>query len=619
MDLRQAIDRVIQGGHLSREQVAEVFGEIMEGRASPAQIGALLVALRMKGETPDEIAGAAAAMRQRALAIACPDRETAVDTCGTGGDGSGTVNISTIAAVVVAAAGGRVAKHGNRAQSSRAGSADVLEALGVAIDAPVAIVERCLEEVRIGFMFAPTFHAATRHATGPRREIGTRTIFNLLGPLTNPAGVGCHLVGVFDGAWCEPVARALGGLGARRALVVHGAGGIDEIAVRGPTRVAEWDARRGEVTLGELTPADFGLAEADPAGLRGGEAADNALVFRRVFAGEVGPVRNAALMAAGAALVACGAAADHRSGAEMAATAIDRGDATRTLDRWIAVSQDRATSGRRRPPQRQTGSILDEIIEHKTAEVAAARRARPLAAIEARLAEVGPTRGMTEALRRPAGAPVRAIAEIKRASPSAGPIRPGADPVAIGREYAAHGAAAISVLTDEQFFDGHLDFIAPVRAAVGVPILRKDFLIDRYQLVEARVAGADCVLLIVAALGPARLAELLAEAGRLAMDALVEVVSESEADAALAAGARLIGVNHRDLRRFTVDLELTARLAPRIPADVVLVAESGIRTAHDVRRLGDAGCHAVLVGEALMRAPSPGAALAELLGPVTAR
>jgi anthranilate phosphoribosyltransferase len=620
MQIGEAIAKIIGGNHLSQEEVAEVFGHIMEGGATPAQIGGLLIALRMKGETADEIAGAARAMRERALPIRCPDREDAVDTCGTGGDGSGTLNISTMAAVVVAAAGGRVAKHGNRAISSRAGSADVLEALGVVIDAPVDVVERCLEAGRIGFLFAPGFHAATRHAAGPRRELGTRTIFNLLGPLTNPARVGCQIVGVFDAAWCEPVARALGALGSRRALVVHGAGGLDEIAVRGPTRVAEWDARRGDVQVGELTPSDFGLTERDPAGLRGGDAADNAAAVRRVLDGELGAVRTATVMAAGAALVASGRANGYKVGAEMAAAAIDSGAASRTLERWIKLSRgadpaEVLAAGDDKPRKKKAPSMLGDIVRYKLAELAAAKASRPLADVEARARVAGPTRGLRAALYRPPGAPVRAIAEVKRASPSVGPIRPGADPAEVAREYAAAGAAAISVLTDEKFFDGHLDFLGRVRGGVGLPILRKDFLIDPYQLVEARAAGADGVLLIAAAVSPDQLRDLLVEAGRLDMDALVEVISEAEADVALAAGARLIGVNHRDLRTFEVDMGLTARLAPRLPKDVVLVAESGIRTADDVRRLGDAGAHAVLVGEALMRAPSPGKALTELMAP----
>jgi anthranilate phosphoribosyltransferase len=338
MELRDAIARVVAGADFTRDEIAAVFGAIMEGQATPAQIGALLIGLRLKGETAEEIAGAARAMRERARSLACPDPDTAVDTCGTGGDGSGSVNVSTIAAIVAAAAGARVAKHGNRAQSSRSGSADVLEALGVTIEAPTEVIERCLAECRIGFLFAPAFHAATRHAAGPRRELGTRTIFNLLGPLTNPAGVRNQIVGVFSAEWCEPVADALGKLGARRAFVVHGAGGIDEIAVRGATVVAEWFADAGAVRVREVTPADFGLAEADPAGLAGGDAADNAAITRRVLAGEAGAVRNAAVMEAAVALHAAGVAGDFREGAERAAAAIDRGDAERTLSQWAALS-----------------------------------------------------------------------------------------------------------------------------------------------------------------------------------------------------------------------------------------------------------------------------------------
>jgi anthranilate phosphoribosyltransferase len=338
-DLQQAIAQVVAGQDLSSDAIAAVFATIMAGEATPAQIGGLLIALRMKGETPEEIAGAARAMRAVAAPFSCPEPERAVDTCGTGGDGSGTVNVSTLAAIVAAGAGARVAKHGNRALSSRSGSADVLEALGVAVSAPAPVAERCLAEVGIAFLFAPAFHAATKHAAGPRRELGTRTLFNLLGPLTNPAGVKNQIVGVFDARFCEPVARALGQLGARRAFVVHGEGGLDELAVRGPSRVAEWDAARGEVSLREVTPADFGLAEEDPAGLVGGDADHNAAILRQVLGGEAGPVRAAAVMEAAVALLACELATDFREGAERAAAAIDGGQASATLERWALLSQ----------------------------------------------------------------------------------------------------------------------------------------------------------------------------------------------------------------------------------------------------------------------------------------
>lgn len=259
-------------------------------------------------------------------------------------------------------------------------------------------------------------------------------------------------------------------------------------------------------------------------------------------------------------------------------------------------------------------SVLAEILATKREEVAAARAARPLAEVEAAAAQAGPPRGLRAALTRPAGAPVRVLAEIKRASPSAGPIRPGADPAAIAAEYAAAGAAAISVLTDRRYFDGELGFLGRCRAAVGVPLLRKDFIIDSYQIAEARAAGADGVLFIVAALAPAQLAELVAAAAAYGLDALVEVHAEEELLPALAAGAGLIGINHRDLKTMRMDMALTPRLAAQVPPGTVLVAESGIRTAADVERLGAAGAHAVLVGEHLMRAPSPGQALRELRG-----
>ncbi|MBV8761239.1 MAG: anthranilate phosphoribosyltransferase [Deltaproteobacteria bacterium] len=274
--------------------MADIVGQIMDGQATAAQIGGFLVALRAKGEAVDELVGAASAMRARALPLSCPG--AGIDTCGTGGDGAGTINISTLAAFVIAACGGVVAKHGNRALSSKCGSADVLEALGVRADAEPEVVERCMKVAGIGFAYAPRFHAATRHVGGPRKELGTRTIFNLLGPLTNPANVAHQVVGVYDRAWCHHVAAALGALGLRRAAVVHGEGGpkmegagpapapgIDEIAVRGETFVALWDG--GVVGTLMLTPRSFGLDEVDPAGLAGGDATYNAGALRKVLAG----------------------------------------------------------------------------------------------------------------------------------------------------------------------------------------------------------------------------------------------------------------------------------------------------------------------------------------------
>jgi anthranilate phosphoribosyltransferase len=337
--LRAAIAKVAQRRDLGEDEVAAAFGAIMDGEATAAQIGGLVMALRVKGETAEEIAGAARAMRARMTRLEHPRAAAAVDTCGTGGDGAGTVNVSTLAAIMVAAVGVPVAKHGNRALSSRSGSADVLEALGVAVEAPAHVLGRCLDGAGICFLFAPAFHAATRHATGPRKELGTRTIFNLLGPMTNPAGVTRQVIGVFDGRFCTPVARALGRLGAQHVMVVHGQGGLDEIAVDGPTQVAEW--RDGVLREHLIEPSNFGLELADAAGLAGGDAATNAEILRAALAGQASAVRTAALLAAAATLYVAGAAHTLADGAALAARGIDDGRAAQTLASWAALSNRR--------------------------------------------------------------------------------------------------------------------------------------------------------------------------------------------------------------------------------------------------------------------------------------
>jgi anthranilate phosphoribosyltransferase len=327
----RAIARAVDGEDLSADEMAEVAGAIMDGQATPAQIGALLVALRMKGETVDEVVGAARAMRARAAPFRAPDG-VVVDTCGTGGDGRGTLNVSTIAAFVVAACGVRVAKHGNRALSSKAGSADLLEALGIAVSPGTAALEESLRDEGLAFLFAPDFHPATRHAAGARREIGVRTLFNLLGPLTNPAGVRRQVVGVYDGRKLELVGRALAELGAEHALVVHGAGGLDELAPDGETEVVE--VRQGDVRRMVLAPEDFGLARIDAGGLAGDDAATNAARAREVLSGrERGAGRTSVVMTAAAALVVADAAPSLRAAAERAAEAIDGGAALALVER----------------------------------------------------------------------------------------------------------------------------------------------------------------------------------------------------------------------------------------------------------------------------------------------
>jgi anthranilate phosphoribosyltransferase len=294
-------------------------------------MGAFLMALRVRGETVDEITGAARIMRAKALAIEAPPGT--IDTCGTGGDGSGTFNVSTASALVAAGCGVSVAKHGNRALSSKSGSADVLTALGVNIDADMTVVKRCLWEVGIGFLMAPRHHSAMRHVAPTRVELATRTIFNLLGPMSNPAGAKRQLVGVFAPEWVVPMAEVLGRLGAERAWVVHGAG-IDELTTAGVSTVAEF--KDGRVTSFEVAPEDAGLARVPRDALRGGEPAHNAAQMRELLGGATGPLRDIVLLNSAAALVVAGRAADLREGVRMAAEALDGGAAKRALDRLVA-------------------------------------------------------------------------------------------------------------------------------------------------------------------------------------------------------------------------------------------------------------------------------------------
>jgi anthranilate phosphoribosyltransferase len=329
------LEKLARHRDLTVEESAEAMGAIMEGRAQPSQIAALLVGLAMKGEKPSEIVGLAQAMRARAVALS-RRYDDAVDTCGTGGDRAHTFNISTVAALVVAASGLTVAKHGNRSVSSRCGSADVFEALGVKVDADPATVERSLERAGIAFFFAPIFHPSMRHAGPTRRELGVRTAFNLLGPLTNPAGASRQVVGVPRPELTELVARSLALLGSRRAWVVHGSDGLDEISTTGYTKVSE--CRHGSVRTFYLHPSDAGLAKAAPADLAGGDPSANAAIARRVLAGEPGPARDVVLLNAGAALLVAERAADLRGGVAVAAEAIDTGRAAETLERLVEAS-----------------------------------------------------------------------------------------------------------------------------------------------------------------------------------------------------------------------------------------------------------------------------------------
>ncbi len=351
--LRLVTQLVLRGRNdLSRREAENAMEEILSGGAADHQIAAFLIALRSKGETVDELVGFATAMRRHATPIFPPGHahaeEPLVDTCGTGGDGSGTFNVSTAAAFVVAGAGVRVAKHGNRSISSKCGSADVLEQFGVRIDLPPASIARAIEKVGIGFLFAPAVHSATRHAMHARRELKIRTVFNLLGPLTNPAGASAQVVGVYDAKVTELMARVLGELGVRRAFVVHGDDGLDEISLSAPTHVSE--LRDGKVRNFIVTSEDFGLPSAPLEAIRGGDAKENSEIIHKIFGRsllyrEHGPHRNIVLANASAALVAAGRAEDFREGVQLAARSIDSGEARERLDALVAFAQTESSLG----------------------------------------------------------------------------------------------------------------------------------------------------------------------------------------------------------------------------------------------------------------------------------
>ncbi len=334
--LKETLSRLAAARSISADEAAEAMGEIMDGKATPAQISAFVTALRVKGETVEEIAGCARAMRLRAVRLDAGGG-TILDTCGTGGDGRGTFNFSTLAALIAAACGAKVAKHGNRAASSRCGSADLLEALGVRIDNPPEKLGKMIREVGIAYLHAPSFHPAMKHAAPVRKELGFRTVFNILGPLCNPAGADVQTIGVFSPAYCRSLAEVLGALGSRRIFTFHGHGGLDELSPSGQNVLVELN--EGRITETTLDPAALGLPSSKPDDLSGGTPAENADIARRILRGQRGPLRDAALLNAAIALVAAGLASSPKEGLARAADAVDSGAAMRKLDQLIAASR----------------------------------------------------------------------------------------------------------------------------------------------------------------------------------------------------------------------------------------------------------------------------------------
>jgi anthranilate phosphoribosyltransferase len=570
----RSIERVLEGETLSQTEMADCVTEMLSGAVTPNRIAALLAALRVRGETEDELTGAALAVRAMATQVRV-EADIFVDTCGTGGDGANTFNISTGSAFIAAACGVIVAKHGNRSVSSRCGSADVLEQLGVRLDLGVPELEQLIARTGLGFLFAPAHHPAFQHVAAVRRELGVRTIFNLIGPLANPAGARHQVLGVFAAHLIEKMARVLLRLGTARALVVHGSG-LDEISVCGPTNIASIES--GFIQLYAVSPRELGLETHEPSALRGGDAAHNARMISDVLDGQRGAPRDAVLANSAAALVVAGQVDSLCAGVARAARVIDSGAARAHFDRFVQA-------------QHSQKNILDEILEarHRTVSVTAAKSTLETQKSQRFLKALSPRHG-----------PTRIIAEIKRRSPSSGSIAPIVDATLLAQQYAASGAAALSVLTNSSHFGGSLADLKSVSQAVSIPLLRKEFVVDPLQLDEAVTAGASAVLLIASVL-QSGLVKMILEATRVGLDALVEVHDEGELALALSAGALIVGINNRDLKSFQVDLAVTERLAPLVPHDVILVSESGIRSQDDVTRLRRIGISNFLVGEFLVR------------------
>jgi len=569
------LQRVIDGGFLTREQARAAMSFLMSGTAAPAQVGALLAALQTRGHCADELAGFAEAMRDHATTVAV-DRTPLVDTCGTGGDGLHTFNFSTAAALVAAGAGVAVAKHGNRAVSSRSGSADVLEALGVDVTTEPDQATSDVERIGFGFFFAPRYHPAMRHVAPVRRALGVRTVFNLLGPLANPARVRRQVVGVYGVAVARMYAEVLARLGVERALVVHGDDGMDELTLAGPTTVHDV-ARDGAVTVSARSPGRRHRVQRcrrtarsrhrDHVGRR--RAGRSSRHRRRPGTGRP------------------------RGTALGRSTGFERGDMTN--DGMPSILRDIADATRRRV-------AAERAAAGQTAAGAPRRRT--------------PTRFGRPSFRRAFDGPgLHVVAEVKLASPSAGSFGDGLDPLDIARQYLAHGAAALSVLTEPDYFKGDVAHLQAIAGFAAVPLLMKDFFLDEWQLDQAAAAGASAVLLIVAMLDDETLSRLHRGARERGLEALVEVHDEAEPDRALLPDADLVGVNNRNLHTLQVSLDTARRLAARArDTDATLICESGLSSHQELQALRDIGYDGFLVGSSLVRSGRPGAALAALLG-----
>jgi anthranilate phosphoribosyltransferase len=636
--IQDAIRQVVERKDLSAADARAVMGQMMDGKATNSQIASFITAMRMKGETEDELVGFARAMRDSSARIHAPD--DAVDMCGTGGDGTNTFNISTVASFVVAAAGVPVAKHGNRSVSSKCGSADVLSALGLPHDLPPAMVQECLRACSLGFMFAPIFHSSMRNVMVPRREVGIRTFFNLLGPMTNPAGVRNQLIGVYDASLAPTVARVLRSLGTERAMIVNGSG-MDEFTVLGKTRVVELNGR--DIREYDVVPGTFGMDLAEPGELAGGDPAENSRIMMSVLKGKPSPRSDVVALNAGAGIHLSGRAENMDDGIEMARDALASGAALKKLLQFSEVScrleadRQRAASPNTLSCGRLNTDVLiarsKEITDALLSDVSGNDRARMLLRnIDTRLIEepnvlsvillrrivsvaangITPSgdvhplaRSRTKLSQAIASYPgIAIIAEYKPRSPSTPPLQVAPEPTLTVSSYSRGGAVGVSVLAEPDFFSGSADLFASIRSMTRLPMLFKDFIVSEEQIEAASMVGADSVLLIAQALTVDALGGFIEASVERGLEPLVEMHDSHDIDK-LARCARchqvkMVGINSRDLRTLKVDLARFETMMRQIGGGRLVVAESGVSRSGDFDRLR--GCDAALIGSAFMNA-----------------
>ena len=600
--IKEAIVKIVNKEDLTYDEAYTVMNEIMSGQTSETQNAAFLAALSTKSaraETTDEIAGCAAAMRAHATRV-----ETGMELfeiVGTGGDHAQSFNISTTAALVAAAAGMKVAKHGNRAASSQCGTADCLEALGVNIHQNPKKCLELLNEAGMCFFFAQEYHTSMKYVGAIRKELGFRTVFNILGPLTNPGTPTMQLLGVYDEYLVEPLAQVLLNLGIRRGMVVYGQDKLDEISMSAATTVCE--IRDGWFRTFVLTPEEFGFERCSKEDLKGGTPKENAEITLAILKGEKGPKRNAVLLNAGAALYIGEKADSIKAGIALAEELIDSGKALDTLQKLIEGSN-----------RGEGMTILEQLAGYARERTEKAKQKRPLSTLRQQAFSMPKgSFAFENAIKKPE---LSFICECKKASPSRGIIVSDFPYIQIAKEYENAGADCISVLTEPGWFLGKDAYLREIAEVVYIPCLRKDFTVDEYMLYEAKVLGASAVLLICSILSERQIQEYIGICDEMGISALVEAHDEKEVTMAVRAGARLIGINNRNLKDFTVDTDNSRRFREMIPPEILFVSESGICSAEDVKRLREIGTDAVLIGEALMRTENKAEKLAWLRGAI---